>query len=90
MRLLWLLLALSVALTAGADHHRSKRGVAEYITNLLYRASDIVFRSFAEASGYKVTRLPPKASEKSFSEHHSEEKSSGRSHTKEKKTSFAT
>jgi hypothetical protein len=94
--LLLLLLALNAALTLGADdHHRSKRGImdyfsVDYLTGLIYKGADIVFRSFSEASGYKVTKLPPKASEKSYSEHQSGKKSSEKTYSNEKKTHFAT
>jgi hypothetical protein len=91
MRVLLLLLALNAALTLGAEeHHRSKRGVIEFITGWVYKGADIVFRSFSEASGYKVTRLPPKATEKSYSEHQAGKKSSEKSYSNEKKTHFAT
>lgn len=91
MRVLLLLLALNAALTIGADdHHRSKRGVMDYITGLIYKGADIVFRSFSEASGYKVTRLPPKATEKSYSEHQANKKSSEKSYSNEKKSHYAT
>lgn len=92
MRVLLLLLALNAALALGAeDHHRSKRGIMDYLTGLVYKGADIVFRSFSEASGYKVTRLPPKATEKSYSsEHHAGKKSSEKTYSNEKKTHFAT